>query len=67
MDCLERGVSLFGLSHQIRDLTDRLVHGVITNVEREAFRRDLIEATNRMVDLSREIEQVQERLKSLGI
>lgn len=66
LDCLERGVEMFGAPDRLRSLAEMLVHrtvrGSMTRDELETLRGELVAVANRLVVLSRETERTQQRL-----
>lgn len=65
MDCLERGVTLFGLRSRVHELSDRLAYAElgVESEKAEIYRTELVEAVTRMVALAEEIERVEEMRK----
>lgn len=65
MDCLEMGVSFFGARDEITKLASDLVYAGLTSQPQEQLRGDLIQAANRFVVLSREVERRNTILEDL--
>jgi hypothetical protein len=66
VDCLERGVEMFGAPDRLKRLAEMLVYGTakgsLTRDEMEALRGDLVDVATRLVVMSRDAERAQHRL-----